>query len=90
MANRNPYLVIIILENLNPDYYRLKKYNKFTKQALLNHYEALLYEYLEKEYGLGQMNEVYAEWIKKYDSEWRNKPEKYASVDKLIDRYPVN
>lgn len=84
LKNKKPYLVTIILEYLNPDYYRLKKYNRFTKIDIPSHYDSLLFEYLKKDRNLGEMNDVYRDWIQKYDHEWRQQPEKYASVDELI------
>lgn len=68
LADKDSFLITVIIETLEWEYCRRKKYTKQTKVAILPKYTELLYQYFFEEYGEEQGNSLYAEWLRKYHS----------------------
>lgn len=69
LVNKNPYTVTIILENLRWELRNKKEYVKKTKTSLQSKFNELLYEYFYEEFGQYEGNQMYAQWLKKYDND---------------------
>jgi len=68
LKGKNPYTITVLIESLKYEYRNRKEYVKKTKTAKVSEYRELLYDYFFKEYGENGGNELYGQWLKKYDS----------------------
>lgn len=83
LADKDPFLITVIIETLKPEYWRRKKYAKQTRIAISSKYTEFLYQYFFEEYGKERGNKIYAGWLKKYHSRWK-KEEKIREIDDYI------
>lgn len=66
LADKNPQLVTVIIENIKSEYHRKKAYGKRTLVEISTLFKELIFDHFIKEYGENNYNQVYAEWLKKY------------------------
>lgn len=92
LKNKNPYLIAVIVDNLNPKFWNNKKYVAKTKIRILPLYRELLYKYFFDEFNQNGGNELYAKWLAKYRAVWEKEKKKkdldaYIIKNELEPRY---
>lgn len=83
LRNKNPYVVIVILENLDSKFWNNKRYVEKTKIPINTLWEELLYTYFFEEFGYNRGNEVYGEWLSEYKESWK-KDDQSENIDAFI------
>jgi len=68
LADKNPQLVTVLIENIRSEHYYKKAYGKRSLLARSTLFRELVFENFIKEYGEYNYNQVYAEWLKKYEN----------------------
>lgn len=82
LKDKNPYTIVIYIDNLKVEYYNKKQYVQKTRYPRESLYKEKLFEAFNKEFGypfqqyLGigglskKANEKYGEWLEKYRPQW--------------------
>ena len=83
LADKDPFLITVIIETLKPEYWRKKKYAKQTRVTIPSRYTEFLYQYFFEEHGKERGNKIYAGWLKKYRSRWKKEGKK-REIDNYI------
>ncbi|MBL7159876.1 hypothetical protein ISS85_05335 [Candidatus Microgenomates bacterium] len=85
LADKDPFLITVIIETLKPEYWRKKKYAKQTRVTIPSRYTEFLYQYFFEEHGKERGNKIYAGWLKKYRSRWKKEGKK-REIDNYIKK----
>ncbi len=80
--SKHPYTVTILIEPLRYDLSRKKEYVHYTKIPISNLYQEMLFKKFDLEFGEFDSNNLYAEWLKKYHSNWSKLG--FNSIDNCI------
>ncbi len=70
LADKNPYTVTIILDNLDWQYRNRKTYVHRTRLPRTSRYLELLHKSLTTEFGKVAADKQYGEWLNKYRQRW--------------------
>ncbi|MFA5776778.1 MAG: hypothetical protein WC988_04475 [Patescibacteria group bacterium] len=68
LADKNPQLVTVLIENLRPEHYYKNAYGKRSLLERPTLFRELVFDDFFKEYGDSKGNQIYAEWLKKYEN----------------------
>lgn len=83
---KDPYVVIVILENLDPKFWNNKKYVKKTGISINTLWEELLLKYFFEEFGDRAGNALYGEWLSLYKDIWKTDGNAESIDDYIIKR----
>ncbi|MBU0978570.1 MAG: hypothetical protein ABIJ33_02685 [Patescibacteria group bacterium] len=83
LADKQPYTVTVILDNLSPQLRNCKTHVQKTLQVRMSRYRELLHQSLTTELGQDGANEQYRQWLEKYRQRWLDKG-KTKSLDEYI------
>ena len=68
LKDKKPYVISIFIESLKWELRHKKEYVKLTKIPIQTLYHELIFKYFYEEYGY-KANDVYADWLDKYNSD---------------------
>jgi hypothetical protein len=85
LKDERPYLITVIIDQLEPEFWNRKECVKKTKREINSKYVELLYKYFDEEYGQLKGGEIYAQWLDKYRSIWKEEGIKKELDDYIIE-----
>jgi len=92
LADKHPYTITIILDNLDWKLLNRQTYVLKTRHARISRYRELLYQALYREFSESAANEQYRLWLDKYRQRWLNDHktrdlDDYILESEMIPRY---
>lgn len=72
LANKHPYSITIVLDNLSPELRNHKTHVQKTQHVWASRYHELLHQLLTSELGKETAGEQYRQWLEKYRQRWIN------------------
>ncbi len=92
LLDKRPYIVTVLIENLDPGLWRRKEYCKQIRIDRPSRYIELLYKAFRSDFNEQDANQTYQKWLKKYRPRWlrehkNNELDAYIIKDELEPRY---
>jgi len=85
LANKHPYTLTVVLDNLSPELRNRKTHVQKTQDVLMSRYHELLHQLLTAELGKEAANDQYRQWLGKYRQRWLNEGQTKDLDDYILE-----